>query len=61
MTRVIMSKITITVLNMIFLRGRQIYLLWNFFYIFLQCIFIEEELLNTKLDVCDGDGDGDGG
>ena len=32
----------------------------DFFYIFLQCIFIEEELVNTMLDVCDGDGDGDG-
>ena len=33
----------------------------GFFYIFLQCIFIEEELVNTMLDVCDGDGDGDEG
>ena len=33
----------------------------DFFYIFLQCIFIEEELVNTMLDVCDGDGDGDDG
>ena len=32
----------------------------DFFYIFLQCIFIEEELVNTMLDVCDGDGDDDG-
>ena len=31
------------------------------FYIFLQCIFIEEELVNTMLDVCDGDGNDDDG
>ena len=33
----------------------------DFFCIFLQCIFIEEELVNTMLDLCDGDGDGDDG